>query len=91
MLATILWGDQEVPVLERGWQGETKATRRRDELNKRAICSSGWTYLAFWECEIGGRTKECVQKIADAIAKCPTIPAVCGNRNQSADRKLKET
>ena len=24
MAATILWGDQEVPVLERGWQGETK-------------------------------------------------------------------
>src|SRR4029077_4028966 len=24
MAATILWGDEEVPVLERGWQGETK-------------------------------------------------------------------
>jgi hypothetical protein len=24
MAATILWGDQEVPVLERGWQGQTK-------------------------------------------------------------------
>lgn len=27
MAATILWGDEEVPVLERGWQGETKPYR----------------------------------------------------------------
>jgi hypothetical protein len=25
MAATIIWGDEEVPVLERGWQGETKS------------------------------------------------------------------
>ena len=25
MAATIIWGDEEVPVFERGWQGQTKA------------------------------------------------------------------